>query len=196
MPVGGVMVVGQDFYNVKGYMDLLARGRARSETTWRPLERVLKGAGVPLSQCFFTNLIVGLRETDSAEGRSPAFDDGDFIERCLVYFRQQLQAQQPRLVLTLGLQVPQALAPLSAELRRWSRVTSYATLDMAGSLIPCTTIELPHGPIEVTVAALTHPSKRHLNVGRRRYNGLAGDCAESAMFVDALNCSGLSWRPE
>jgi hypothetical protein len=39
----------------------------------------------------------------------------------------------------------------------------------------------------VTVAALTHPSHRHINVKQRRYKGVDGEGAEDELIQDAIN---------
>ncbi|QIN77247.1 hypothetical protein GBA65_00510 [Rubrobacter marinus] len=192
MPIGGVMVLGHDFYSEAGYRRFVAeRGESTRGPTWRNLLALLARVGVGPERCFFTNAYVGLRAGSRNTGRFPGSRDPGFVERCREFLGEQLRAQKPRLVLTLGSYVPAVLAPLSGDLAPWLRAASLKALDEAGRpLIPNARFpSVPGG--EVAVAALVHPSIRWASVLGRRYAGLEGDAAEVAMLEEALRVSGL-----
>jgi hypothetical protein len=143
-----------------------------------------------MDRCFFTNAYMGLRRGEGTTGRFPGSLDKGFVDRCRRFLLRQLDAQQPWVILTLGTWVPSFLSALSPELAKWERVGSIRDLDAAGPLV--------HGavfgtrePLRCTVAALTHPSLRGSNVGRRSYAGVRGHDAEMAMLRDALDSSGV-----
>lgn len=186
-PMGGVMILGHDFHSETGYHQSMARGReAATQPTWRNLVSLLEVARIDPVECFFTNAYMGLREGSATTGRFPGSTDASFVERCREFLGQQIAAQQPRLILTLGKWVPALLAPLAPSLRCWVGQTTFKELDGAGPVQR----EVSFGDVAgVTVVALTHPSLRHAAVRYRRFQGLAGDAAERAMLRRALESS-------
>ena len=192
LPTGGVMVLGHDFYSEAGYRRFLAnRGESTRGPTWRNLLALLARVGVQPERCFFTNAYMGLRAGSENTGRFPGSRDPGFVERCRAFLGEQLRAQRPRLILTLGSHVPAVLAPLSEDLAPWLKATSLKALDEAGCpLIPAARFPSVPG-LEATVAALVHPSIRWASVLRRRYGNLEGDAAEAAILKDALRASGM-----
>ena len=192
MPVGGMMVLGHDFYSEAGYRRFLAnRGESTRGPTWRNLLALLDRAGIGPERCFFTNAYMGLRAGSQNTGRFPGARDPGFVGRCRAFLAEQIQAQEPRLILTLGSHVPAVLAPLSEDLAPWLKASSLKALDEAG----CPLIRdarfpsVPH--LGVTVAALVHPSIRWASVLRRRYAGLTGDAAELTLLREAVRSSGI-----
>lgn len=192
MPVGGVMVLGHDFYSEAGYRRFVARrGESTKGPTWRNLLALLDRVGVGPERCFFTNAYMGLRAGSQNTGRFPGARDPGFVERCRAFLAEQLRAQKPRLILTLGSHVPAVLAPLSEDLAPWLGSTSLKAIDETGCpLIPAARFPSAPHP-SVAVAALVHPSIRWASVLRRRYKGLCGDAAEVAMLEEALRPSGI-----
>jgi hypothetical protein len=199
MPIGDVMVLGHDFHSESGFRQSLAQGtevpdvprnQYRIPPTWTNLRRLFEEAGLAMDRCFFTNAYMGLRRGEVTTGRFPGSLDKGFVDRCRRFLLRQLEAQQPSVILTLGTWVPSFLSALSPELAKWERVGSIRDLDAAGPLV--------HGavfgtrePLRCTVAALTHPSLRGSNVGRRSYAGVRGHDAEMAMLREALDSSGV-----
>ena len=192
MPIGGIMVLGHDFYSETGFRRFVASsGESTRGPTWRNLLAMLERVGVGPERCFFTNAYMGLRAGSQNTGRFPGARDPGFVERCRAFLEEQIRAQNPRLILTLGSHVPAVLAPLSEDLAPWLRASSLKALDEAGCpLIPAARFLSVPGR-KVTVAALVHPSIRWASVLRRRYAGLAGDAAETSILEDALRSSGI-----
>ena len=189
-PVRGVMVLGHDFHSEVGYEASLARRReSASQPTWRQLTRLLGQASIDPSRCFFTNVYLGLRAGAGTTGPFPGAKDQAFVDHCVDFLGQQLAAQHPCLILTLGVNVPPLLGRLSPQLEPWTRRRGLKHLDTVGPVqhnvaFSCATDVRP------TVVALTHPSLRDAGVRHRRYRGEIGHAAELAMLRDAL-----AWLP-
>ena len=66
--------------------------------------------GLPLGRCFFTNFYMGLRETGPETGRFPGARDGEFVQRCARFFERQMEAIEPKLIVTLGMPALSAVA--------------------------------------------------------------------------------------
>jgi hypothetical protein len=124
MPIGGVMVLGCDFYSEESYRRIQEAGAAwDGSATWRELPVLFRRVGLDPARCFFTNAYMGLRAGTQNVGPFPGARDAGFVERCRAFLGEQIAVQRPRLILTLGSQVPAVLAPLSLQLARWIGVT-------------------------------------------------------------------------
>ncbi|MGZ3665075.1 MAG: uracil-DNA glycosylase family protein [Ktedonobacterales bacterium] len=187
MPIGGVMVLGHNFDCETGFAASLHRdGENLNGPTWRTICSVLRQAGIALEQCFFTNAYMGLKAGSEPIGTFPGARDGDFVRRCQRFLTEQIRLQQPRLLLTLGKEVPPVLAPLAPELRlAWMGLRTLQEVDARGVAL-VDSAGFPGVQQVTAVVALTHPANRAPNVRRRRYNGLEGDAAEQALLQDAL----------
>ena len=110
-PTGQIMVVGQDFNSEKAYKKARDAGtEVNLSSTWDILKKILPASGVSLEDCFFTNLYMGLREGGPEAGRFPGARDKDFVERCIKFFKHQLEVARPKLILTLGAEPFRVLA--------------------------------------------------------------------------------------
>jgi uracil-DNA glycosylase family 4 len=97
-----VMVVGQDFDTKINYDKLGDKGEVDSNTTWRNLKKLLIEINIQESNCFFTNVYMGLRKDGKNTGPSPAKKSPNFSNQCQVFFKEQLRVINPELVLILG----------------------------------------------------------------------------------------------
>lgn len=186
-PVRGVMVLGHDFHSEAGYHASFARTReSATQPTWRNLLALLARAHIRLERCFFTNVYMGLRLGYTATGPFPGATDPAFVAYCAGFLREQLRAQLPTLILTLGINVPPILGSLSDDLVDWTRGSGLKHLDAgAGPVRHGVTFQGVTG-LRATVVALTHPSQRPTTVRHRRYGDESGDRAELLMLEDAL----------
>jgi uracil-DNA glycosylase len=174
---GQIMIVGQDFNSEKVYEQArLAGTEVDSSKTSKVLRRLLPASGISLSQCFFTNLYMGLRKGGSETGTFPGARDRRFVQRCLAFFIKQLEVVRPKLILTLGVEPFHVLAK------------HLFNVPVAKTLSACVEIyrSLPLAHGSVTVVALTHPSFYDANVWRRKYGRLSGAEAEKAMIADGM----------
>lgn len=182
-------MLGHDFHSKHEYEKSRDRGfEDPNSSTWRNLPPLLCDAGIALADCFFTNLFMGLRLGRATTGPFPGARDQQFVKRCLDFLATQIALQQPRLILTLGTHVPRRLAQLSPDLAHWRDARSFRALDKCGPL--GRNVHFDGLPTKCTVAALTHPSLRPVNVGRRRYRGLAGEAAELSVLRHAFQVAG------
>ncbi len=188
MPSGKVMVLGQDFHNEQNYATSLRVGHELYTPTWQGLLDLLGRANISLSDCFFTNAYMGLRAGQSSTGPSPGTGERGFRERCQAFLvEDQIAVQQPRLILVLGLQVADFIAPLSPDLAAWRTANSWKRLDAAGPVKHG--VRFGGGLTPVDVVALLHPSLRRPNLAKnpkiRSWHGRLGDDAELAMLREA-----------
>lgn len=191
MPTGGIMVLGHDFHSRRGYDESMRLGGERlTLPTWRSLLSVLEASNIPPETCFFTNLYMGLRCGEKTTGVFPGASDVAFRRHCQDFFVRQLAVQRPRLVLTLGVQVPPVIAGLSGQLAPWGEARGIKHIDRVGALRTDVAFAGLDG-FTTTVAALLHPSLRSASLRHRRYveqSGVVrvGNEAELALLRDAL----------
>ncbi len=185
-PIGGVMLLGHDFHSEAGYLASLKRGaESPKQPTWRNLMQLLDEVGILPRNCFFTNAFMGLRAGRATTGSFPGAADPQFVAHCRRFLVRQLQVQRPSLVLTLGVNAPRVLAPLSPELAPWTDGHGLKHLDRTGPVRRDVTF--PGVPdFRTAVVALTHPSLRTASVRYRRYRDETGAQAELLMLRDAL----------
>lgn len=195
-PVGKVMIVGHDFDAETAYhntLKLMQNGPCnpceRNPPTWGRLIPFLRGVGILPEACFFTNFFMGLRAGDEATGPFPGAGDQGFLDRCRKFMKVQLRTQEPRLVLTLGIQVPSRLAALSPQLAHWQGIKTFGGLDADGPVVH--DVQFQGLRATCSVVALTHPSFRPSNIGRRSYGRYQGDKAETTMVREALQRCGM-----
>jgi hypothetical protein len=157
-PHGGVMIVGHNFDSEDGFNASLKRGKEKlTGGTWRTLIRLLEGASVPLDCCFFTNAFMGLcRGSNCLDYRGR--HDQRFRTACASFLKAQIGWQRPRLIITLGLQVPPMMAEISLDLSCWTGSTpTLKGLDCRPILDAI--FELNDPPIHrAVVVPIAHPS--------------------------------------
>jgi hypothetical protein len=191
-PVGGVMVLGHDFHSEPGYRESRRLGAERETMpTWRNARGLLREVGIAPERCFFTNLYMGLRAGTATTGAFPGAVDPAFVAHCRTFLLEQLRAQRPALLLTLGVHVPPIVGTLSPELAPWAEGRGLRHLDAAGPVRTGVTFPGVEG-LRTTAVALVHPSLRHAGVRHRRDDGLAGHAAEVRMLRDAITAARLA----
>jgi uracil-DNA glycosylase len=196
LPVGGIMVIGQDFHSRSKYLESAERGHENlGDPTWRELRQLLKTGGVLESECYFTNAYVGLRTDGTVTGEYPGARDEEFVLQCSSLLAEQIAAQRPRAILTLGLPAARMLASLAPNsLAGWLHAQNFVDIDSAGGAI--LSIRFPDIPdVQSNVVALVHPSMRNSNVSRRSYRDASGtlhekSAAERAMLAEVLQAVG------
>jgi uracil-DNA glycosylase len=193
-PVGGVMVLGHDFHSEAGYNASFARGHESStQPTWRNLLPVLERSGISPTECFFTNVFMGLRAGTGTTGEFPGARNADFVDHCQKFLLSQIRALRPTLIVTLGIKAPEILGALSPQLLPWSAGPGLKHLDEAGPVRR--DVQFSGFPGFSTIAvALVHPSLRSASVRHRRYKGLAGAKAEDLMLSDARGTTSFTDR--
>lgn len=165
------MVLGQDYDNEENFKKVRCL-KTQSELenhnrTWLNLINIL--GKETLSECFFTNAIMGLRKgKEKNTGRSKAFAKGneEFLKQNMAFFKEQLNAVQPQTIICLGIQVPSFLgACFQNELGSLQPIRNFRQLDH----------EFPEGKTQITYLGkqirlifLTHPSLFFANAAKRK----------------------------
>jgi uracil-DNA glycosylase len=122
---------------------------------------------------------MGLRSAGKVTGRYAGASDEAFTARCARFLARQIAVQRPRLIVTLGAEVPALLARLALDLQAaWGPEPTLGAMDAAGTAL-VRDVRFP-GTAGVTghVVALVHPSLRNANMGRRRFTDWSGTLRE------------------
>ncbi len=180
-PFGGVMFVGHNLDSETAFLRRLASGQSHGDPerpmlTWRNLYGLLERAGVLPSECFFTNVYVGLKAGDDPTGRFPGAADAEFGAWCRSFLEEQIEIMKPRVVATLGSDSRRFLATMAPELTGWGPSRNP----------PPGVVRTQLGGQATAAVALLHPSGYHGSLGRRRYGEFTGLEAEAALLRAAL----------
>lgn len=135
-------------------------------------------ANIELTDCFFTNAFMGLRDTKSMVGKFPGLEDKDFVYRNIEYLKFQISVIKPQMIITLGKYASELLSTTSKDLFLWSGNRALKMPDVG--IIR----EVKINDHICNCVALEHPSMRNSNVKRRKYKGLVGNEAEVMMLRD------------
>jgi hypothetical protein len=175
--VPDILVVGHDFGSLSYFADCVRRREERmAQATWRGLLDRFVASGIDPQRGLFTNAFVGFRQLGGNVGSFPARFDRDYVERCRQLLLRQVELVRPMAIIALGTAVPSFLAPLSPQLRPWSKATTLPALDRAGALVRGARF----GDSCANVCVLVHPSYARLNVGRRSYRDRSGTVSTGA----------------
>ena len=189
------MVLGHDFHSRQGYDKSFALGgEPETMPTWRNLLALLRQTGIALEECFFTNLYMGLRTGAGTTGPFPGATNAEFVAHCRGFLLEQLRAQRPALVLTLGIHVPPVLASMAPQLAPWCESTGLTHLDDVGAVQTGVTFQDIEG-YSATVIALIHPSLRYASLRHRRFGTATEPEAELRLVQVGLMSAGMAAGP-
>jgi len=189
-----IMILGQDF-DCKDNYDKTDKNKtegSKKNATWRNLLSFLedlKEVRIVPENCFFTNAIMGVRKGDKGTGKSPAFNDENFISECREFFLYQLQIQKPKAIFVLGKYVAEFLAPLSKSMSCWQSIENFAEVDYHNKNYMVLGAEF-EGGIKTNLVLLVHPSLRKANLRHRRLVDYSGKDVEVEMvrhFLKLIN---------
>jgi uracil-DNA glycosylase len=176
-----ILVLGQDFSTEKEYVRMQKNiVNDIDGPTWRNLRKLFKEANVDLLDCFFSNVFMGLRKTDSMTGKFPGFKDKEFVSRNIKFLLFQIDTIKPKIIITLGKYSAELLASLSDDLNSWKNSKALREADIGLKR------DVKINGNTFTCVALEHPSMRNSNVKRRRYKDFVGNEAEIRMLKDAF----------
>jgi uracil-DNA glycosylase len=168
-----VMVLGQDQDNQKGHDKSEENGDELYSKTWENMKALFGQAGIDEEDCFFTNFIMGVRMGSKRNtGPSPALAQYAFIHACSLFFMEQLKAQQPTVILCLGMIPFKLLSLVSTSLRfRSIGVENFQDLEER-KLLVVDDAQFDALPGErFVVVPLCHPSYRLNGEGRFKSSG-------------------------
>lgn len=177
-----ILVLGQDFSTVKAYEAMVEGNKADlNSPTWKNLIKLFDEADVDLKECFYSNVFMGLRDTDKMTGKFPGARDKDFVNRNLAFLLFQIETIKPKLVITLGRPASEMVGRLSRpDLDSWDKGKALSIPDNGYK----TNINF-NGHV-CRCVALEHTSMRNSNVKRRMYGKYKGHEAEVEMLRDAM----------
>jgi hypothetical protein len=182
-PVGGIMVLGQDFGNERNVAAACDAGEETDDIpTWREIGKLFPSAGIPLEACWFTNYVMGVRpgRESNCAGRSPGLRRRALRRECTAFFRRQVKTQKPCAIVVLGSHLPSTLSHDVPEVFATWAGKSFRRRDANdNAVIRDAMIDGVHVPL---VASIVHPSQRGRNVSSRRFGGFEGDEAERSIL--------------
>lgn len=181
-----IMVLGQDQDSRKGHDRSERETNELYSKTWVNITAMFNEAKVELGDCFFTNFIMGVRVASKRNtGPSPALAYPEFMEACSTLFIQQLQAQQPRVIICLGMMPFKLLSLVSSGLRlRSIGIDTFKELDARKmSVIP--KVQFDAMPDQrFVVVTICHPSYK-LN-GPKRFAVNKGVYSSEVALLQAV----------
>src|SRR6266700_737088 len=154
------------------------RGHESLVGTWSNLLKLLSRVPIAKTECFFTNAFPGLRKGRRNTGRSPAWDDGNFVERCRRFFvEEQLAVIQPSALVLLGIEPFRFIATIVREPKiNLKQSDGFRAIDGHGwGLIHAASLNGAEQTLDI--ATITHPCIPS-NRRYRSYKGMRGPEAE------------------
>jgi hypothetical protein len=177
-----IMVLGQDFSTEKIFgkmQDGLTNDLKLP--TWKNMLNLFAEAGISPEDCFFSNVFMGLRQTESIVGPFPGLMDKEFVARSLKFLEFQLSSLKPKIIITLGNSPTKLLSQLSNELGSWQENKAFKNENEGFKK----DVKFPQHTSHCV--AIEHPSMRNSNVKRRKYIHYSGHAAEVEMLKAAIN---------
>jgi hypothetical protein len=95
------------------------------------LHRLIPRSEIPIKECFFTNVLFGVRLGKINTGRSPGWNSQDFLKRCTNALRLQIDVIQPCAIICLGRAAPKLLVRIFDQCQLWIGKT-YKDIDESG----------------------------------------------------------------
>jgi hypothetical protein len=187
-----IMIVGPQFNSNLNFNKLHGWQEhwLRITPPWHTLLLLLVNGGVDPERCFFTNVILGTKlwPESGTSNRKKKKSEGDvkkyFMEHCRSVFRLELEIQQPKVILVLGIKAAKFLSSFHPKLYEWSVIRTIKEADQqvlsVMESIPLTKNSAP------TLVLLVNPVGRHAHITRRRFGEYRGNEAEVRMIVSAV----------
>ncbi len=191
-----ILVLGHDFSNVEYYEGLLdGTNKDTDGSTWLNLISIFSDAGIDFSKCFFSNVIMGLRDTPEMTGKHPGYNDKAFMQKNLEFLAFQIETIKPQLIITMGQYATKMVGELSPiDLYSWSKFGQWKEISKDGNLLFKPKVKFDNHTF--TCLAIEHTSFNSLNViGKTYVNGkvIHNDLkAEVEMLKDAMALNSKS----
>ncbi|WP_290901738.1 hypothetical protein [Aquabacterium sp.] len=202
IPVGGVMVLGHDWGTVKDYTDCLERDAENvgGNRTWDGMRKFFNNLKIDLSEIYFTNFFMGLREGAVSVGEFPggghpaAKNKTTYVDACRELVRMQIVTQKPKVLIVYGAHLPRLISPLleNSGAIGWKQFQGFKDMDKKGTpLVAEVGFEFGRETHITTVVSLVHPCYRNRTAEHRSWKNdqgelLHGDVAEKEMVLEAM----------
>jgi len=179
-----ILVLGHDFATENSFNSIRARKKADLDCpTWKNIIDLFSEVGINPSNCFFSNVFMGLRKSNPMIGKFPGAKDRGFYNRNLEFLKFQIKTIRPKTIITLGSYAPKMLSKISDELKVWGENKSFLYFDkLNASLIKNAYID----DMKFNCIRLLHPSLRKVNLKYRIYKGYLGNEAEVMMLKEVV----------
>lgn len=176
MVVGPMFDINLNFNKLHGARDQ----KIRISPGFSNLLLLLIKGGIDPLDCFFTNVIPGVRKPGVQKRKSSAFWKRYFMDYCRMLFRMELEIQRPKLMLVLGIKTAGFLSSFHPKLIEWSNLRTIKQADeQYYSVMENVPFTLNSS---TTLVLLVHPVGRHANIGPRHFGKYRGDNAEVRML--------------
>lgn len=183
-----VLVFAHDFDSKNNYYKYKEDGSHENNSTLDNLEKMLQEIkGVCIEDCFLSNAIMGLRNSDKNTGEYAPFKDKNFLKLNEEFIRMQIEIIHPKLIITLGNDSLEIVKnALSIKLRNFGLVNSDKNIKSIEKNIIM-------DELKFDLIALTHTTnnRRQRNLSYRNYfkndEILKGEQAEIEMMKDYFN---------
>jgi len=177
-----IMVIGQDFSLKEQHEKILTGITHDIDTnTWKEIIKLFKEVGIPLCRCFFTNSMMGLRESGSNTGIFIGLKDDNYLKRNISFLENQIELVKPSLIIVLGSIAPKVISNLSEKLKIWKDF-NFKKIDNDDLAIQ-KNIYIKN--ISINFVSIVHPSFRFINSSKRKYKSFIGNEAEIQLLKDA-----------
>ena len=158
-----ILVLGQDFGTVHYYKEALSvKDKDLNSPTWKNLISLFNNAGINMSQCFFSNVYMGVRIKNNMVGKAVPKRKCNlsFIKDNMEFLREQIKTVNPKAIITLGNYATSMLInSCDSGLTNWSR---------SGKVSDITENDVAvFGDLKIPCVALLHPSMRYANLHKR-----------------------------
>lgn len=165
------LVLGQDQDKESGFERSKNIGNEEYTATWRNMLDPFKDSGISMEDCFFTNVLMGVRKNaKSNAGRSPGFDHPEFVKQCLEILKLTIEKQEPKGIICLGMWPAKFLGLLSNQLAmKMFAQDTYLQIDQRDAAVNFDVVFEIDSGFKTHVVLLTHPSYRKLNASKRNY---------------------------
>lgn len=176
------MFVGQDFGTLNYLKELENDPQADMKVgTGLILKKLVQESGLNIQDCFLTNALFGIRVSDNITGTCEGWLDKNYVEKCRQALALQIEAVQPKAIISLGCDAPRLLRLLFEEIEvsKWHQWT-FKKIDSSGASV----LEIKGHASVVVSCILVHPSFHHVNVRRRTFGQVEGHQAEIEMLKE------------
>jgi len=167
LPKVDALIIGQDFGTFKDYKKRVEGKGENTDTqsTWRQLKPMLENLGIAPNQCFYSNYIMGLRDTEKGNvGISTSLADEGFIYLCKSFLDIQIKLLNPAKIIFLG----KVAYGLSNGLNE-KQIKSLKFIEAIRKEIGLNP-HIKNGEKEIQCVYMIHPSFRNLNMKMGYWN--------------------------
>ena len=173
-----ILILGQDFSHVE-YYNQVASGDIKDidGATWRNMIKLFKEAEIDFNRCFFSNVFMGLRVSDSMTGNFPGKRSKTYVNESLQFLLFQIETIKPKVIITLGKNPADILSRLNVK-----GIEIFKNGEVLKTKDEGLKYDVDISGHKCAVLALEHPSMRNSNVKRRVFKEFTGNLAEVEML--------------